>query len=428
MLRQRISGFGVKLIAGVNSLVGKHTNDAGLVVLTTPYLNFTSAPFPFINPENGIAMNVNGAFSGFPEQIHDGTDTLLADSGTTDGTTTSKLVDSAQNFDVTVGVGMTVKNTTDTTYAVVTAVDSATTLSLSADIMVSGEAYQIGNYWTGSNVIGTKGTFNSTDAARYSNATKSIKWDNGNLGDIIQFLKETPKDLSDNTALTFNVNIDKDWGLGDNLIVYGYDTSGGAMVGNSVDIRDYIDSGNFDTNQGAVIPIADLGLTGATTVDALRLEIETKDGKAPKVYFDEFHFEAAGTPVEYTVTAAPGERVHIQKIRFVVAANIGAADIAWDSFMGTTMANGLNVIRRVDGITQFSGTVRTLSDCYNVGFVKDHEPDTDGTDTVLVMSVNFPENQIMYGNPDDNFIRFTVNDDLTGLLRFTAAVQASVEI
>ena len=65
------------------------------------------------------------------------------DSGTTNGTTANKLVQSGQNFLTTVSVGNEVYNTTDSTIAVVTAVDSNTTLSLSSDIMVSGENYSI---------------------------------------------------------------------------------------------------------------------------------------------------------------------------------------------------------------------------------------------------------------------------------------------
>ena len=68
----------------------------------------------------------------------------VSDSGTTTTTTSDKLVDSGQNFSTTVSVGDVVKNTTDTTYASVTAVDSDTTLSLSADIMASGEGYEVG--------------------------------------------------------------------------------------------------------------------------------------------------------------------------------------------------------------------------------------------------------------------------------------------
>jgi hypothetical protein len=66
------------------------------------------------------------------------------DSGTTDGTTANKLVDSTQtDFLTTVAVNDIVHNTTDDTYAKVTNVDSNTILSLNADIMVSGETYQI---------------------------------------------------------------------------------------------------------------------------------------------------------------------------------------------------------------------------------------------------------------------------------------------
>ena len=61
-------------------------------------------------------------------------------SGTTDGATASKLVDSTASFTSNL-LGYIVYSGTD--IATVTAVDSATTLSLSADIMVIGEAYTI---------------------------------------------------------------------------------------------------------------------------------------------------------------------------------------------------------------------------------------------------------------------------------------------
>uniref|UniRef100_A0A6M3IKE6 Tail protein n=1 Tax=viral metagenome TaxID=1070528 RepID=A0A6M3IKE6_9ZZZZ len=65
------------------------------------------------------------------------------DSGTTDSAATNKLIQSGQNFTTTVVVGALVKNTTDTTYAVVTAIDSDTQLSISSDIMANGENYTI---------------------------------------------------------------------------------------------------------------------------------------------------------------------------------------------------------------------------------------------------------------------------------------------
>ena len=67
----------------------------------------------------------------------------VVDSGTTTATTANKLVDATQNFLTTVRIGDIVKNTTDSTSATVTAIDSNTILSISADIMASGENYQI---------------------------------------------------------------------------------------------------------------------------------------------------------------------------------------------------------------------------------------------------------------------------------------------
>ena len=65
------------------------------------------------------------------------------DSGTTTSTSADKLVQTGQNFTTTVAIGDYVYNTTDNTSATVSAVDSDTTLSLSANIMASGEDYVI---------------------------------------------------------------------------------------------------------------------------------------------------------------------------------------------------------------------------------------------------------------------------------------------
>jgi hypothetical protein len=75
-----------------------------------------------------------------PKMFRRGT---AVDSGTTDGATTKKLVDSTQNFTTTINVGDSVHNTTDDTFALVMAIDSDTQLSLDRDIMASGETYSI---------------------------------------------------------------------------------------------------------------------------------------------------------------------------------------------------------------------------------------------------------------------------------------------
>jgi len=77
-------------------------------------------------------------------KIEDGTK-IPVDSGTTTATTVGKLVDSTKSFLSTVKVGDLIRNVTDETFSFVTAVDSDTTLSVSADVFTTGEVYIINN-------------------------------------------------------------------------------------------------------------------------------------------------------------------------------------------------------------------------------------------------------------------------------------------
>lgn len=64
--------------------------------------------------------------------------------GTATGTTASHLVDSKGQF-LSTDVGKVIYNTTDDTWAVVTAYNSTTDVTISNDIMVSGESYEMYN-------------------------------------------------------------------------------------------------------------------------------------------------------------------------------------------------------------------------------------------------------------------------------------------
>ena len=97
------------------------------------------------NPEGESSITIEaypleaGAGEGFFDLLH--ADDVIVTSTTT-STTANKLVDTGSDF-TTLGVaaGDKIRNTTDDTEAYVTAVDNATTLSISADVMASGEDY-----------------------------------------------------------------------------------------------------------------------------------------------------------------------------------------------------------------------------------------------------------------------------------------------
>jgi len=103
-----------------------------------------------------LDINTTSAYSVIPSDTVDivnknavqisGTSANVITTGTATATTANKLVDTSENFNsptAQVLVGDTVSNTTDTTTATVTAIDSDTVLSLSANIMASGEEYSI---------------------------------------------------------------------------------------------------------------------------------------------------------------------------------------------------------------------------------------------------------------------------------------------
>jgi hypothetical protein len=106
-----------------------------------------------------------GAGEGFFDLLH-GNETVM--SRTTTGTTASKLVDTSGDFiNNGIRIGDRITNTTDTTYATVTAIDSATVLSVSADVFTSSENYTI---FRGVRIV--NGSASSTSAGKLVDATK----------------------------------------------------------------------------------------------------------------------------------------------------------------------------------------------------------------------------------------------------------------
>ena len=105
---------------------------SGTDIGTTSY----SALLIDIDDKNSnIGISFNGGNATYTE--------TAVDSGTTDGTTTDKLVDSTQNFLTTVTINDIAHNVTDDVYAKVDAIDSDTVLSISNDNTPTGKAYSI---------------------------------------------------------------------------------------------------------------------------------------------------------------------------------------------------------------------------------------------------------------------------------------------
>jgi len=288
--------------------------------------------------------------------------------------------------------------------------------------------------WTGSEIVGNKVTFDSTDRAH--SGTKSVKVDNPALNDIWQFDKGSDLSVSGYVGITLFINIDKDWSSGDSVSLYAYDTGSASTIGVQVLIEDYIDEFMFDVWQSVSIPFADLGIS-VTDFDAIRMSLAAKaggPGKAPKFYLDDIQVEQSGTPSEFKTNTPEGRKFYIKVLRFHIIAALNTTltdnsmyNLSYNKFLSlTALANGVLLQRRVDNVVTFSIPITQLSDALGIGFnIKNVY--SDGTNTGLVLEQYFEEPLVVFGG-DNSYLSLSISDDLSGLVSFRAITRGTIEI
>jgi len=132
---QDLSTFSLASATNVTDMLkGCNINEveAGKTIST---LNYDNTIISFAGQNVANSLNINMGNSMYNEGE--------VDRGTVNGTSANKLIDSSKNFTTIISVGDVVRNSTDNTFAFIINIDNANTLSLSADIMQSGEEYTI---------------------------------------------------------------------------------------------------------------------------------------------------------------------------------------------------------------------------------------------------------------------------------------------
>ncbi|KKM20092.1 hypothetical protein LCGC14_1649050, partial [marine sediment metagenome] len=213
----------------------------------------------------------------------------------------------------------------------------------------------------------------------------------------------------------------------------------GVLVGNQVDLNDFIDTGLLGVQQNFVIPKADLGLS-TQTVDEMNIVITRAGGAKPTIDLDDIQLEKSGGSAVYKATTPKGTIYHIDEIRLAIAGNItgittvtGATEnatvpnLSFDKLLGiSTLANGIIFQRVQSGNIAFSVTVNQLGDFLSAGAdIVNHI--SDGINTFVTLLVEFQKPVILNGSKDD-FLSFTINDDLSSLLQFTGVARGAIEV
>lgn len=401
------------------------------------FLEFNPEVHPFISETLGANMNINVGFTGQPTVIHAGVNSGAKLTGTTDGTTSSHLIDSGTDFTsgTIIVVGMSVKNTTSgNEYALVTAVANGD-LTLDTDIFETGENYEINPIWVGT---AAQGAWNFADSGQITITA-------ANNNDRADFENDTGPptqswDISKNgfTTLTGKVDLDIYSEVNNSILIqFGLN---GVTVGNQLNLNDFINPGDF-TQQAFAIPIAFFEF-GTDIINELSVVITRTGGAKPTIKFDDLQWEEIGASEEFKATTPIGTKFHITEIRINIVDDItgivtvaGATEnhsmvnLSYDKIMGISKLGTGIVFRRVQGgKTLFSVTLRQLGDFLSTGSSLIGPPISDGTNTFITLLVAFLEPIVLVGSPADDFLSFTINDNLSSLLQFTAVARGAVEI
>ena len=406
----------------------------GLVVLAHPFLETEPTTKFFQNPTKGIAMNQAVTFGGTrlnATVLHAGVNSGSAIAGTTDVASPSafELDDAAGGFDAAVGPGALVHNTALNTYARVLTVNSDTNLTLDTDIMQAGnETFVINDIWPGTAVQGTwnfadGGKITITSANNDDEATFTV--DAAHIWEAEHFVSFTGKvDLD--TYNPSNNNIRLEFGLD------------GVLVGNSINLDDFIDTGDF-TEQGFVIPIDSFGLS-AQNFNSMRTVISRSGGVKPTIKFDDLQWENTGTPFSYSPDVNRGDRFHVEELVFTYKDDIDslitiltteqatAKLLDPDKILGlSALTNGFTITRSKQGKTLFSATIKDLGSHIAAGAeITELVTAPDGSSTMVVLRARFKRDLVLTGDPNDT-ITIQINDDMSALERFTVAARGGLE-
>ena len=204
------------------------------------------------------------------------------------------------------------------------------------------------SYWTGSEIIGNKATFDNSDTAGDLPiaGSQQILWNNGQVLDTIQFDAGSLIPMTGFGVVTLQTLVDSDWAENDSIEFYGWNTASGAIRGNRIALEDYFTPGNFDTVQNLSIPLVEMGLSAEEDMDAFRMQIVQRDGpKSPKVYFDTIQLEETAQSVDTVFKAEPnkGTIFRIEELIISVAdVGTGGTAMAYDKLGAlSTLSNGL---------------------------------------------------------------------------------------
>jgi len=217
--------------------------------------------------------------------------------------------------------------------------------------------------------------------------------------------------------------------------------AGGAQVGISRNIGNFINIGILNTWQKFTILLSSLNLTGQT-IDNIRITtVDIGPGSPPDYFLDNIQIEKTATgdslpPTQFTIEPDIGTWYYCHRLSMHAVDNydITYSDatvpaLSYNQILGvSSLSNGLIYRRIQDGITKDRRIFKDISDFLQFPTATIASLISDSTNnTMLTINFDFIEPILLKPETEDK-IYITVSDDLSGLniLRFAIAGRKEV--
>ena len=194
----------------------------------------------------------------------------------------------------------------------------------------------------------------------------------------------------------------------------------GVVVGNTVNIDNYVDATIIGTQQSFAIPKADLGIS-SQTVDEMTLNIIRAGGPPPTVTFDDIQIENTGGTNTWAVEPNDQKIIHVYGVYCNIVdayvttlASNSIQSLEFDKILAlTALSTGINFQKIVNGVTKDVVIFKQLSDFISAGF-NITTSIADANDAMIHLEQRFPIPFILDSRTLDKFV-MNISEDLSGL-------------
>ena len=217
--------------------------------------------------------------------------------------------------------------------------------------------------------------------------------------------------------------------------IYGYNTETGQIVGNVINIDSYISTTTLNQWQTFNIPTFEaLDILGKE-IDSIRIRTVNLGGAPPNYHIDDINLLATtgAGPLRYEIRPNINTWLHVQTLSITMVSeyipimeNATIPNIPYNGLIGVPLINGIEYQRTLEGEIELTYNLKNMIEFIAMPNCHISSSGYDGNFTWVKIDYPLGEPFILKDEFDD-FIRFTLFDDLSSLQMFRITAQAYEE-